>query len=115
LTRGSPWPVGELLCMRRRAGLRDPVPPQAAEPYALQLAGDWAGAAELWSELGCPYEEALARAAADDEGALRRSHAGLGRLGARAAAAIVARRLRQMGVRDVARARAVRRGRTRRC
>jgi DNA-binding CsgD family transcriptional regulator/tetratricopeptide (TPR) repeat protein len=103
LTRGSPWPVGELLCMRRRAGLRDPVPPQAAEPYALQLAGDWEGAAALWSELGCPYEEALALADADDEGALRRSHEGLGRLGARAAASIVARRLREMGVRDVAR------------
>jgi DNA-binding CsgD family transcriptional regulator/tetratricopeptide (TPR) repeat protein len=103
LTRESPWPVGELLCWRRRAGLPDRVSPHAADPYARQLAGDLDGAAELWSELGCPYEEALALGDADDEGALRRSHEALQGLGARPAAAIVARRLREKGVRDLAR------------
>jgi DNA-binding CsgD family transcriptional regulator len=101
LARGVPGWIGELLCVRRRAGLHDPLPTRVARPYALQLAGDWKGAAALWSELGCPYEEALALADADDEAALRRSYEALQRLGGRPAAAIVARRLRGMGVRNL--------------
>ena len=70
---------------------------------AAQLAGDWERAAELWDELGCPYEAALALADADDEDALRRSFEELQRLGAQPAAAIVARRLRERGARGVPR------------
>jgi DNA-binding CsgD family transcriptional regulator/tetratricopeptide (TPR) repeat protein len=103
LTRGSPWAVGELLCLRRLAGLRDQVSPHAADPYALQLAGDWEGAAGLWSELGCPYEAALALAESDDEEALRQSLQELRDLEARPAEAIVARKLRERGVRGVTR------------
>jgi DNA-binding CsgD family transcriptional regulator len=103
LTREARWVVGELLSWRRRAGLLDRESPDAANPFARQLAGDWEGAAALWSELGCPYEEALALADADDEGALRRSHEALRAFGARPAAAIVARRLREKGVHDLAR------------
>lgn len=29
-------------------------------PYALQVSGNWRGAAESWREIGCPYEEAMA-------------------------------------------------------
>jgi DNA-binding NarL/FixJ family response regulator len=59
----------------------------------------------LWSELGCPYEAALALAgaAADDDDALRRAHDALQGLGAQPAAAIVARRLRERGVRGLPR------------
>jgi class 3 adenylate cyclase/tetratricopeptide (TPR) repeat protein len=95
--RNSAWPLGELACWRRRAGLETGVVDGAAEPYAAELAGDWARAAELWSALGCPYEAALALAAADDEGALRRSLAELQRLGAQPAVTMVARRLREHG------------------
>jgi DNA-binding CsgD family transcriptional regulator len=52
--------------------------------------------------MGCPYEAALALAEGDDEAQLR-SLEGLQRLGARPAAAIVARRLRDRGVRGIAR------------
>jgi DNA-binding CsgD family transcriptional regulator len=103
LTCRSPWPLGELLCWRRRAGLRDEVSLSVADPYVLELADEYERAAALWSDLGCPYESALALADADDEGALRRSLEALQRLGARPAAAIVTRRLREQGVRDVAR------------
>jgi DNA-binding CsgD family transcriptional regulator len=98
----SAWVVGELACWRRRAG-RDESPEGAAEPYALELGGDWSGAAERWSALGCPYEAALVLAGADDENALRRSLDALQHLGARPAAAIVARRLRRLGARGVRR------------
>lgn len=67
------------------------------EPYALSIRGDWAGAAELWQDLGCPYERALALAAADDEAALREGLDELNRLGARRPAEILARRVRELG------------------
>jgi DNA-binding CsgD family transcriptional regulator len=99
----SPWASGELASWRRRAGLRDEAPDHVAEPYALELAGEAAGAARLWSELGCPYEAALALADSDDEEAVRRALEKLQSLGARPAAAIVARRLRERGVRGLPR------------
>ena len=78
-------------------------PPQgAAEPYALMLAGDWAGAAEQWTRIGCPYEAALARAEGDEE-ALRTALADLQRLDARTTAAVVSRRLRELGARSLPR------------
>ena len=100
--RGS-WEIGELACWRQRAGIHEPIAARAAEPYALELAGDRERAAELWSAIGCPYEAALALAGADDDGALRRALAELQQLGARPAAAIVARRLRERGARDLPR------------
>lgn len=101
--RGTPWLIGELAYWRWRAGVKEKIPPDAAEPYALQIAGDWARAADLWAQLGCPYEAALALADATDEVALRRALEELQRLGARPAAAIVARRLRKLGARGLPR------------
>jgi DNA-binding CsgD family transcriptional regulator len=102
---GADWPLGELAYWRWRAGLLDGPPPAAAEPYARQIEGDWRRAAELWADIGCPYEAALALAEADDQQALRRSLDELQRLGAQPAAAMVARRLRQRGARAVPRGR----------
>ncbi len=103
LHRRDPWFLGELACWRWRAGLLETPPAGAAEPYVLQIAGQWRRAAELWTETGCPYEAALALADGDDEAALRRSLEELQRLGARSAAAIVSRRLRQRGARGLRR------------
>jgi DNA-binding CsgD family transcriptional regulator len=99
----SPWASGELASWRRRAGLREEAPDHAAEPYALELAGEAAGAASLWSGMGCPYEAALALADSDDEKAIRQALGELQTLGARPAAAIAARRLRERGVRGLPR------------
>jgi DNA-binding CsgD family transcriptional regulator/tetratricopeptide (TPR) repeat protein len=100
--RGSRWLIGELAFWRWRAGIEEPIPPGTAEPYALQIAGDWERAAGIWQDLGCPYEAALALADGDDA-ALRRSLDALQQLGARPAAATVARRLRERGARGVPR------------
>ena len=100
---GSPWPVAELAWWRRQGGVREPVPPEAHGPFELQLRGDWSGAAEAWRDAGCPYEAALALAESDDEAALRSALEDLQHLGARPAAAIVARRLRERGARGVPR------------
>jgi tetratricopeptide (TPR) repeat protein len=93
------WSMGELAFWRRRSGIDEAIPPGVAEPYALQMSGDWSRAGELWAEIGCPYEAALALGEADDDDALRRALVELQRLGARPAAAIVTRRLRERGVR----------------
>jgi hypothetical protein len=82
-------------------GVETEVPREAAEPYAIQISGSWARAAELWTEIGCPYEAALALVDADDDDALRRALDEFQRLGAAPAAEIVARRMRERGLRGV--------------
>jgi DNA-binding CsgD family transcriptional regulator len=101
--REASWVIGELAYWRWQAGIREEVPPGTAEPYALQIAGDWERAAESWAQIGCPYEAALALADADDEDTLRRGLDELRRLGAQPAATIVARRLRERGARGIPR------------
>ncbi len=94
--RRDAWMLGELSVWRRRAGLGSPAGPVAA-PFELELAGDPARAALLWTDMGCPYEAALALADSDREPDLRRALDELLRLGVDPAARIVARRLREMG------------------
>ncbi len=103
LARQAGWLTGELVGWRRRAGLDAELTAAVAQPYERQLAGDWAGAAKLWAELGSPYEAALALADADDDAPLLQAHTELQRLDAQPAAAIVARRLRERGVRGLPR------------
>jgi len=98
LARGVPRFVGELAVWRRRAGARESVR-GAAEPHARELDGQWERAADLWDELGCPYEAALALADVDNVRPLRAALERLGELEARPASTIVARRLRRHGAR----------------
>jgi DNA-binding CsgD family transcriptional regulator len=97
------WTVGELALWRRRAGGPSENPSDVPEPYASQIAGEPARAAQLWAEMGCPYEAALALADCDDDDPLSEALEELQQLGARPAAAIVSRRLRERGVRGVPR------------
>jgi ATP/maltotriose-dependent transcriptional regulator MalT len=102
--RRSPWVVAELAAWRRRAGIVDELSAgEAAGPHALEVAGEWAQAAARWQQLGCPYEAALALAETDDRRAQRTAVGALQELGAKPAEAIVARRLRDRGVRDLPR------------
>jgi DNA-binding CsgD family transcriptional regulator len=100
------WGYAELNFWHRRLqadpnhGARVPEATVGADiPFALQMAGDWTGAAARWQALGCPYEAACALADSDDPDELTNSLAAMQRLGARPAAAMVSRRLRAMGVR----------------
>ncbi|MFJ5779846.1 ATP-binding protein [Streptomyces sp. NPDC093094] len=97
--RTHPWLSGALACWIRRTGGTPPQVP-AAEPYARELTGDWAGAAARWEELGCPYDTALARLAGDAS-ALRQALTGFETLGARPAAARTRTVMRTRGVRPV--------------
>jgi DNA-binding CsgD family transcriptional regulator len=99
--RAWEW-VGRIAYWRRQHGIVDELSPQVAEPWAAQATGDWAAAAEQWRAFGCPYEEALALSEGDAE-ALVRALELCTELGARPLAAMVSRRLRELGVRGVAR------------
>jgi DNA-binding CsgD family transcriptional regulator len=103
-TRRSPWVVAELAAWRRRAGIVDELSAgETAGPYALEASGNCAQAAARWQQLGCPYEAALALAETDDRRAQRTAVSTLQQLGAKPAEAIVTRRLRDRGVRDLPR------------
>jgi class 3 adenylate cyclase/tetratricopeptide (TPR) repeat protein len=93
LEQGGPWPLPELAFWRWRAGLDAPPLPDPEHPYALQMAGAHARAAERWTAIGCPYEAALALADCDAEEPLGRALAELERLGAVVAQAHVESRL----------------------
>jgi hypothetical protein len=93
LVQGGPWPLPEVGFWRWHAGLHAPPLPDPEHPYAVQIAGEWGRAAERWTEIGCPYESALALADADDDEPLRLALSALERLGAEPAAARVKSRL----------------------
>jgi DNA-binding CsgD family transcriptional regulator len=97
----DPWAVGGLARWVRLAGGATPTC-AAAGPYALELAGEWQAAADAWTDLGCPYDAALALLAGDVT-ALSRALATFDALEARPAAARARERLRALGVRYGAR------------
>ncbi|MFC4948117.1 helix-turn-helix transcriptional regulator [Pseudonocardia sp. GCM10023141] len=97
------WATGELGYWLSVTG--DAVEPASylARPYALQIRRDPAAAATAWHELGCPYEEAVARSEGTDPDALIAALHSLRELGAWPAAELVARRMREHGLRHPAR------------
>jgi DNA-binding CsgD family transcriptional regulator len=98
------WILGELWSWRRRAGVREAVEvPSVAAPFALELRGKSLPAAELWEDIGCPYEAALARLETDEEPAMREALATFQRLGAMPASRIATQRLRSRGIRSIGR------------
>ena len=99
---GNGWDIGELAWWLARAGGLEATPEKAAGPFAVDLAGDWVGAAAAWQQLGCVYEQALSLAEGD-EAAQREALAILDDLGAEPAAALVRRRLHARGARGVPR------------
>ena len=98
----DPWQSGALAAWVYRAGGRPPRVP-LARPYALELAGDWAGAAAAFEGRGLPYEAALARLGGDVD-AVRAALHTFSALGAEPAAARARSRLRELGERRSTRA-----------
>jgi DNA-binding CsgD family transcriptional regulator/tetratricopeptide (TPR) repeat protein len=99
----SGWITGELALWLWRAGELTEPPTEAAEPFVLQMRGDWAGAAAAWQALGCPYEAARALADSDDPAVLREALVACEQLGARPSAVALKRRLHALGARDIPR------------
>lgn len=103
IAAGLPRWVGEGALWLHRAGILDRIPDGAAEPYALQVAGDWEAAAECWARLGRPYDRADALADAPQPEPLFEALEVLDRFRAVPRAAMVRRRLAALGVESVPR------------
>jgi DNA-binding CsgD family transcriptional regulator/tetratricopeptide (TPR) repeat protein len=100
----SGWAAGEIAYWRWQAGVRDELPGDLdLGPYGLSMSGASAAAGRAWQAIGCPYEAALTFAEGADQAAARGAIEELRRLGARPAVGILARRLRERGVRGVPR------------
>jgi DNA-binding CsgD family transcriptional regulator len=95
------WERGEIAVWLRRTGSRRPPRGELAEPYRLQVAGEWSEAAREWASLGCPYEAALARHDTSGEAALRQALELFTSLGAPAAAQLTRHKMRALGIRSV--------------
>ena len=90
------WFAGELAYWQWKCAALEAAPDWLAEPYRLQIAGDWRSAADAWSAHDCPYEAARALAEGDAE-AQRAAHEEFVGLGAAPAARYVAQALRERG------------------
>lgn len=99
--RANPWDRGRCAWLLWQAGARDLPLDGLADPYAKQIAGDWAGAAAAWRVLGDPYAEARALAAGDDPALIRQAAATFEQLGAFPAHRQAVQRLRALGERDL--------------
>jgi DNA-binding CsgD family transcriptional regulator len=98
LERATPWGLGEIAYWLWRCGAIGEPPPRCAEPYRLQIQGDWRAAAAAWERTGCPFHRALALAESGDEQAGRDGFALLAKLGADAVVERLKRELRARGV-----------------
>jgi ATP/maltotriose-dependent transcriptional regulator MalT len=101
--RLDPGVAASLALWVRRAGTSWPAEVHLPPPGDLALAGDATALAAWWDERGCPYSAADALGDSDDEDDLRAAHERLLALGARPRAQMVARRLRDLGAREVPR------------
>jgi len=101
--RRDPRMNGELAVWLWRMDALDVRPTQIAEPYALEIAGDWQGAARTWKSLGCPYEEATLLGRFGGESEQRAALGILEQLGAAPAAQALRRQMRSQGVRCIPR------------
>ena len=91
------WTYGAVAAWLRRTGSSRRPRGEVAEPYRQQLSGNWEKAAQLWTDLNCPYEAALVRLDAAEEGALREALSTFTEIGASAVARLTRQRLRALG------------------
>jgi DNA-binding CsgD family transcriptional regulator/tetratricopeptide (TPR) repeat protein len=97
------WERGGLWFWARQAGADPAAPASMPEPYALLQGGDWRASAAWWQARGCRYERAMTLSLSGDGDALREAVRLLDELDARAAAALVRRRLRVLGLGSIPR------------
>jgi DNA-binding CsgD family transcriptional regulator/tetratricopeptide (TPR) repeat protein len=101
--RRDPRMKGELAAWLWRVEALDQHPTDIAEPYALEISGDWRGAAGVWSDLGCPYERATVLSLYGGEPEQREALSIFEQLGAAPAAQMLRKKMREQGVRGVPR------------
>jgi DNA-binding CsgD family transcriptional regulator len=103
LSKQHPWYAGELLMWLSLTGESVDVPEWIAPAFAMQIEGDWQGAALEWQQRGCVYEAALAMLGSDDSTAMREALDVFENLGAEPATKHARRDLRELGVKGIPR------------
>ena len=98
---GDAWERGAVAVWLRRCGSGRPPRGELAEPCQRQVEGYPEKAAQLWTDLGCRYEAALALHDTAEERLLREALTIFTDLGASAAARITRLKMRQLGIRSV--------------
>ncbi len=100
LKTNNPWTIGVMAYWLRKAEKLSETPAKIAEPYLLQINGDWKSAAELWRELQCPYEQALALSEGNEE-SMKYAIEILEQLGATATSQLIKQKMRESGIRNI--------------
>lgn len=95
--------IGEAALWLHRIGRLDEMPAGIAEPYELQVTGQSREAASAWHELGRPYEAADALADSSEPDLMLEALTILDRMNAEPRAAMVRRRLVELGLESVPR------------
>jgi DNA-binding CsgD family transcriptional regulator len=101
--RRDPRMKGELAAWLWRVGALDEQPSDIAEPYAMEISGDWRGAARAWKELGGLYEQATLLGLNGTEAEQREALTIFEQLGAAPASRALRRQMRARGARSVPR------------
>ena len=97
LERGFKWSAGSIALWLWKLGELPDAPEGIAEPYRLVIEGEPMAAAKMWSEIGCPYERAIALAHGDQAAQLEALDV-FDTLGATAVATKLRKALRDQGV-----------------
>ena len=95
------WDRGAVAVWLRRTGSDRPPRGELAAPYQRQLDRDWAGAACLWTDLGCPFEAGMALLGSADEASLRKALWIFTDLSASATARVTRQKMRQLAIRSI--------------
>ncbi len=104
LGRTDLWRLGSVAIWMSRLRTGSAPPADLPEPYALEMDGDWHGAAAAWERLGRTYDAALTQVVnSTDDAELRRTLEVLDALGARATAAAGRRRMKELGMTSIPR------------
>ena len=101
--RRDPRMKGELAAWLWRVDALEQLPTDIPEPYALEISGDWRGAARAWEALGCPFERALVLGWYGPESEQRQALTVFEQLGAAAAGQALRKHMRAQGVRSIPR------------
>jgi DNA-binding CsgD family transcriptional regulator len=94
------WQSGKVQVWARRFGIEVPGV-HTAPPYVRELAGDHAGSAAQWDELGAFFDAAMALAFSPHEADVRAAHERFLAMDATASVSRMRKRLKDMGVRVV--------------
>ena len=96
----NPWAIGEIAYWVWKSGNLKNIPKVIAEPYLLQIQGNWKEAANLWEKLHCPYEQAMALSDGNEQ-AMKEAIEIFDKLSASASSQLIKQKMRESGIKSI--------------